>query len=439
MNEEIDETEFYHQDFTTASEWEVFIARLEEVINQWKTEEIKNDFPIETHNIWTIRSEKITFVDFDFTLFLYRKNIEETDVPENIEENEEQRKNPIDSLYDFEYYDEKNQADHSCLSTYYGLNEFFVLSPSNNVGVTSESKIKILLSSVYIVASNLKCDKPMFVQIREKWQKCYLGVYEGESMRTNFEMIHLRRSPPHCHYLTGLLDLFKGKLMSPFTLENIMVSLQHTYNLSEFGAFIWKQDIMESDSFGVENLFLLPFGVTVDPINTIVLKTTWNRVYDNLVVDSENFSDFDPMTAHAWSCQSIMTNEPVCLLGDSLTEFLQNLTNNSTVYDVLGDFAALPSNTDPNPLDVLTEPVVPSISSLLTRAARHSLTGTITKRRGIPPIPDGVLVPLLYFLFPDADERSKYTYGGTEDKELEEKENVRLFINILHVLHINQN
>lgn len=33
-NVEIDDV--YHHDFTTASEWEVFIARLEEIIHEWK-------------------------------------------------------------------------------------------------------------------------------------------------------------------------------------------------------------------------------------------------------------------------------------------------------------------------------------------------------------------------------------------------------------------
>lgn len=427
MNEEIDETEFYHQDFTTASEWEIFIARVEEIINQWKTDDEQKEQIADTQDIWTIKTEKISFVDFEFTLILYRKTVESEEISEGNGEPEGQTKNPIDSTYDFEYYDEKKVVEHSCLSTWYGIDEFYVLSASNNQAITSESKIKILLSTIYIVASNLKYDKPMFVQIREKWQRCYLGVYEGEGVRTNLEMIHLRKGPPHCHYLTGLLDLFKGKIMSPFSLENIIVSLQHTYDLLYFGTFVWKQDIMESDTFDVENLFILPLGVTVDPIKKIILKTTWNRVFDNLVVDSETFSDFDPMTAHSWSCRTTMTNEPVCLLGDTLSEFFQNLNNNSTVYDILGDFAALPSNSDPNPLDLLTEPAVPSISSLITRAARQSLTGSLAKRRGVPPIPESILVQLLYFLFPDADERTSYPYGGKEDKEGVEELNVSVF------------
>lgn len=418
MNEEIDDSEFYHQDFTTATEWEVFIARIEEVLTQWKNE----DEQLETDHIWTIKSEKITYVDFDFTLFSCRKNSNKLTGSKNSEETEAEKKNPIDFFYDFEYYDEKNQVEHSCLSTWYGINEFFVLSPSNNIGITSESKMQLLLSSLIIASNNIQLQTPIFVQIREKWQKLYLGVYEDDRIRTHFEMIHLKRGPPSCQYLNGLLEMFKGKTMSPFTLENIIISLQNTYYISEFGTVMWKQNIMESDNFDIENLFILPLGVTVDPINLLILKTTWNKLFDNSVVDSETFSDFDPMTAHKWSCRCTMTNEPVCLLADCLTEFLQNLTTNFTVYDILGDFASLPSSSDPNPFDVLTEPVMPSISSLLTRAARRSISGALSKRRGIPPITDSVLVPILYFLFPDADEKAVFPYDGKEDKEGDDEE-----------------
>ncbi|XP_018562940.1 rab3 GTPase-activating protein catalytic subunit-like [Anoplophora glabripennis] len=420
MNEEIDDSEFYHQDFTTASEWEIFIARLEEVINQWKTEDLKNEPAVETQNIWDIRNEKVSFADFDFILSLHRKKVETPDSSESSDVNEEkQNKNPIDSLYDFQLYDENNTTDASCLSTWYGINEFIVLSPFNNVGVTSESKIKILLSSAYVVASNLNCEVPIFVQIREKWQRCFLGVYEGDGIRTNFEMVHLKRGPPHCQYLTGLLDLFKTKIMSPCTIDDILVSVQQSYTLTDFGNFIWKQDFLSGDNFDVEILFILPFGVTIDPIKALILKATWNHFSEHLLIGSENYSDFDPMVAPKWSCTTKITNEPLCLLGECLSEFLQNLNNNSTVFDVLGDFTAV-SVPENNPLDVLTEPSVPNISGLLSRAARSSLG---FNRKGTQPITDSVFVSLLYFLFPDADESSNFPYGGKDEREPSEKRN----------------
>lgn len=416
MNEEIYESEFYHHDFTTASEWEVFIARMEEIINQWKTDESQNEVLSETQGIWEIRCESLTFVDFEFNLFLYKKLSDDGDLSESSEENEQQIKHPIDMEYDFECYDEKNYANHSCISSWYGIDQYYVLSPMSNVGLNSESKIKMLLSSAYIVASNLNCERPIFIQIREKWQSCYLGVYENEGVRTNFEMVHLRKGPSNCQYLTGLLDLFKTKIISPCSIDSIIVSAQMTYHLTDFGNFLWKADVGNSEHFDVD---MLPFGVPVDPINSLFLKASWSRLADNLIVDGECYSDFDPMAAPKWSCLVNMASDPVCLLGDALTEFFHNLTNHSTIYDILGDFASL-SSADGNPLDLLTEPAVPTISTLLTRATRNSVSKT---RKGNPPIPDHVLVPLLYFLFPDADESSSSPYGGKDDKEKSENSN----------------
>lgn len=412
MNEEIDESEFYTQDFTTASEWEIFIARIEEVVNLWKTTVDDKPDEVDDTCIWNVKSEKITFADFDFTFFLYRKKDLEEDSSEDSEKKEQ--KIPIDNNFDFAFYNQNDVTNESCISTWYGLDEFMVLTPTRNVGINSESRIKILLSSVYVVASNLNTDVPIFVQIRDKWQKCFLGVYEGDGVRTNFEMVHLRRGPPHCQYLTGLLDLFKTKIMSPCTLDPITVSLQLTFVLTDFGNFVWKQDNIES--LDMDNIHTLPFGVTVEPIKSITLKATWKHVPDHLVVDSESYSDFDPHRAPLWSCLVQMTQEPLCLLADCLTEFYQLLSNLNNVYDVLGDYASAPQNDANNPLDVLTEPAVPTISTLLNRAARSTVN---KNRKGIPPIPESELVPLLYFLFPDADESKIYPYqldGNDTDK-----------------------
>ncbi|CAH0557757.1 unnamed protein product [Brassicogethes aeneus] len=409
MNEEIDDSEFYTQDFTTASEWEIFIARMEEIINQWKTDEVIIE---ENKSIWSVRQENIIFADFDFTFYWYKKK----DVEEVSEssDSDSRSRNPVSGNFDFEMFSEADLTNESCISTWYGLDEFMVLTPTRNVGINSESRIKILLSSVYIVSSNVNNDIPIFVQIRDKWQKCFMGVFEGNGVRTNFEMVHLRRGPQHCQYLTGLLDLFKTKIMSPCSMDPIMCSVQLTYVLSDFGNFIWKQDSNNSEIIDMENV-RLPFGVTVEPIKSIILKSTWKQLPEHLVVDSESYTDFDPHRAPIWSILAQMTKEPLCLLGDGLTEVYQLLSNHSNVYDSLGDYAN--NTTTPetnNPLDLLTEPAVPTISTLLNKAARS----TINKHhKGVPPISENVLVPLLYFLFPDADESSTYPYGRDSNNE----------------------
>ena len=45
----------------------------------------------------------------------------------------------------------------------------------------------------------------------------YVGVCEGGGggVRTNFDMVHLHHPPPQFTHLSGLLDLFKSKLVCP--------------------------------------------------------------------------------------------------------------------------------------------------------------------------------------------------------------------------------
>ena len=55
----------YHHDFTTASEWEVFIARLEEVIHEWKLSHTKLGPTLKEGDFvnleWDENTEKLNF------------------------------------------------------------------------------------------------------------------------------------------------------------------------------------------------------------------------------------------------------------------------------------------------------------------------------------------------------------------------------------------
>lgn len=405
MNEEVDESEFYHQDFTTASEWEVFIARLEEVAREWRMESRKKEAtPEVSKGGWQVKTEKIPFADAEFTLALFRKS-------DSAKEFDDEG-NAMDGEYDFVSREGEHDFPELCLAMWYGLAQYIVLSPVGNNAVTSESKIKLLLSSANILVGNENLTLPVFVQIREKWQRSYLGVHETESIRTDFSTVHLRKGPNHAQYLNGLLDLFRTKIMSP-GLDTVFVSVQLTYNLTEFGQFIWKQEMPDTDSeyFDSTSLCILPFGVTVDPIEALTLKVSWSHLPSHLVVDSESYTDFNPLEGPKWSLLAKMAEQPLCLLSDCFSDFFQLLSNSLTIYDILGDFASNPSQAEANPLDVLTEP---TISSVLKRAARNSLTKS--RRTGVAPLPEDVLVPMLYFLFPDADESAMFPYGNS-DKE----------------------
>ena len=59
-------------------------------------------------------------------------------------------------------------------------------------------KANVFKSNVFISS-----DIPTLVQVQEPWQKMYLGISIGKGICTHFDMVHLKKVPSHCKYLTG--------------------------------------------------------------------------------------------------------------------------------------------------------------------------------------------------------------------------------------------
>lgn len=55
---------------------------------------------------------------------------------------------------------------------------------------------------------------PILVQVQQKWRRMYAGECQGPGVRTDFEMVHLRKVPTQYNHLSGLLDIFKSKIVS---------------------------------------------------------------------------------------------------------------------------------------------------------------------------------------------------------------------------------
>ncbi|XP_045471865.1 rab3 GTPase-activating protein catalytic subunit [Harmonia axyridis] len=394
MNEEIEDSEFYQQDFTTASDWEVFIARIEEIINHWKVDELKEK--TKEQSIWEIKSEKFMFVDAEFELLFYKKNdpcSTSTKVSDaNLDKNKIE--NSIDLSYTFQLDDASINRIHSCIFTWYGLTTYYVLTTTGITQMNSESKINILLSSLAVAFKNLNCDIPAFLQIREKWQGLYLGVHQNEQFRTNFSMVHLKKIPSNCQYLSNLISIFFSKLALRRFNTTVLCAAQFTYDLTDFGNNVWKQDIssMERDDLDVSFMYRLPFGVTSDPIDTLKLKVSWHNIKSDFVRDSEHSSYFQGPSTGRWSLKMEYGKLPVCLLSDCVNEFASLLGNNTSIQDILSELS----------LDTSVDTKVSTISSILSRAARNSLAGT---QKITSAISENILVSILYYLFPDADTR----------------------------------
>ncbi|XP_029053343.1 rab3 GTPase-activating protein catalytic subunit [Osmia bicornis bicornis] len=411
--------DFYHHDFTTASEWEVFIARLEEIMHEWKLPNTKIGRCLKSGDFvncqWEENSQKLYFADAEFVLKHFKLKLEDTDVLNSTKESEEEKvqchKDALNASNDFARID----GNHLEIARYYSVREFLVLQSVRKESVTDETKIKILLSSLAIAATNANCDVPTLVQVQESWQKMYLGTSIGKGVCTHFNMVHLKKIPPHCKYLTGLLALFKQKVGEGcgVRLDPVMISIRFSYLLKDWTNSTWTQeppdfDFMQGETLGVAELGKLPFGATYDPIAELHLFTTWPEMSENVVVDSEGFTDLEPQLAPEWSVQVKMVSLPACLLGEYLMDFLHLCNNQKTMVDLLGD-AVLYAQQDDQSLssvfNILTESKIPTISTVVSKA-------TTKKNKNVGgPIPEEILLSILYFLFPDADDNAKATYG----------------------------
>ncbi|XP_012275446.1 rab3 GTPase-activating protein catalytic subunit [Orussus abietinus] len=431
--ENVEIEDYHHHDFTTATEWEVFIARLEEIIREWKLPQTKIGPPLKSGDFlnlsWDENVENLHFADVEFSLKHYKLKVEnvsnvedgsDSDEEDSVETKTQCQIDCLDTSNDFLTLTER----HLELANYFGIREFIILVPTKQLAISDETRIKILVSSLTIASHNAHCEVPAFVQIHEPWQKFYLGISVGQGIRTHFEMVHLKKVPPHCRCLNGLLALFKQKIGEScgIRLDPTLVSIRFSYLLKDWTNSTWTQeppdfDFLQGKTLGVAELGKLPFGATLDPVGELHLFATWPQMLEYVIVESETFSDLEPPLAPEWSVQVSMVPSPACLLGEYLRDFLQLCYNQKTIVELLGDDVNN-ANDDINrlrsALNVLTASKIPTLSDVVGKATARKRTNT----EG--PITEELLLPIIYFLFPDADEDSKTPYDDNDAYSIDE-------------------
>lgn len=417
MNEEIDEYDIYHQDFTTVSEWEVFIARIEEILNEWRLS--KSTLPKlsgEYTKKWVCKSEEIQFQGNKFVLSYH--TLELVKCIENPEYSE--GKSILIELHNGIWESTKHfisDLDGSPfpVSSWYGLKRYIMLFPNNPL--VDGNLIKLVMSTANIASANTDCGVPFFVKIREHWQHTYLGFYEDSEYKINFDTIHLKRISNQCSHLSGLVSLFKSKIASPVALDAVVVSTKFSYELKEVDAFAWRKttqsnEFLSIDGFDVKKLIELPFGSEKNPIHSVLLNAIWPKFRECAIVDSSTFSEIDPIMAPTWTITLKMRDNFNCQLSETINKIMDLLDNSNLLMDTLGLSKSLGLV---NPLHKITEAPI-TISKLVKAAMGQSRNMTDFKG----PIADDLLMPLLYYVFPDAVEDDSFNYP--EQLEVEFKQ-----------------
>ncbi|XP_061782570.1 rab3 GTPase-activating protein catalytic subunit [Nerophis lumbriciformis] len=403
-------------DFTTASEWERFVSKVEEVLNEWKlignsTRRLSREKGDYTSGTWIEESQEINFVDFKFSITHYAL-VQEQDGSANVELEDDAF--PV-AMQDLLCTNNDFPPRAHCLVRWYGIREFVVISPGTNVeAIISESKCNLLLSSISISLGNSGCQVPMFVQIQQKWRRMYAGECQGPSVRTEFEMVHLRKVPSQYNHLSGLLDIFKSKSgYTMYPLPPINIAIRFTYILQDWQQYSWPLQPPDFDNIlrgevGEEEFGKLPFGACEETISELQLSTTWPDLAEGTVLDNDVYSDLDPLHAPHWSVRARAVENPQCLLGDLLTEFFKLCGRKETTEEVLGKGLAEEEGKDgdiSSALSKLTEPAasVPisklSVSNMMHNARRHIQRHRLTDES---PLSAEILNSILQYLFTDS-------------------------------------
>ncbi|CAL4091034.1 unnamed protein product [Meganyctiphanes norvegica] len=160
-----DQEVFEIVDFTTASEWERFIAAVEEALHEWcliGERSLPNLTKGELATAkWTEKTVTVKFADFPFNMTYHsviNESIEsppeESEPSIDIDDEDEAEKLP-QALADMMDRENDFPARAHCLVRWYGLREFITLAPINvHQPITCPSKSKLLLSSLTIAANN---------------------------------------------------------------------------------------------------------------------------------------------------------------------------------------------------------------------------------------------------------------------------------------------
>ncbi|XP_013182913.2 rab3 GTPase-activating protein catalytic subunit [Amyelois transitella] len=405
MNEEIDEY-IYHQDFTTVSEWEVFIARIEEILNEWKVSKSKISNPsAEYTKKWVCKSEDFNFQGLSFVLSYH--SLDPVDKSKGEQSNDKTLREDIQKglwVATSHFMDDSDGSPFP-VSNWFGLKRYLMLCP--NSPMLDGSLIKLVMSSVNIAFANVDCGLPLFVKIREHWQQSYLGFYEDSEYKTSFDTIHLKRISNQCSHLSGLTSLFKSKIASPVALDAVVASAKYSYELKDCDAFVWKRtnhtnEFLSVDGFDVKKLTELPFGSDKNPIHSVLLNAIWPKFRECTIIESSSYSDIDPLMAPSWTLTLKMRDKIDCQLSETISKMMDLLGNDNLLMDTLGLSRSLGLV---NPLHKITEAPI-TISKLVKAAIGQG--SNISEFKG--PISDDLLMPLLYYVFPDAVEDSTFIY-----------------------------
>lgn len=239
-------------DHTTATDWERFIANIEEILTDWELNKQTDsqppylELPVEaiSSGIWHEKHEEVRFGNVRFDLRLQyisprgsgdssppyaasHSEVEDdqfedasedraesfVEIPKDKEREHGEHELPDlvpDCLNDLMSHSQDFASKAHCLVRWYNLRKFLLLSMRGDT-IVSEDRVKLILSSASIALSNIDCHVPIFVHIHNPRSNFYQGISEHYNIRTTYEMVLFKQGLKNYKYLSELIGLFREK------------------------------------------------------------------------------------------------------------------------------------------------------------------------------------------------------------------------------------
>ncbi|CAG0913610.1 unnamed protein product [Notodromas monacha] len=196
-------------------------------------------------------------------------------------------------------------------------------------------------------------------------------------------------------FFLGLLNIFNAKLGSMQNSARVRVSIRLNYALTDWVHLFWSQKPPSLEFFLESEDLSLPFGCRDDPISELSLGAVWPSMVEDTVIESEHYSDFDPLYAPEWRVSVQMAEMTSGLMTLYLESLLQSCSDRRAYASFGGAF------------DRLTEPI-PSLSSVL------ETTGDNFKKSAFFPLgnwneailPSDLILKMISMLFDDSESKT---------------------------------
>nr|CDJ81247.1 rab3 GTPase-activating protein catalytic subunit [Haemonchus contortus] len=325
-----EEDVFEIDDFTVITEFEHFVVAIEALIQEWGLGFLKSCS-------WQFKSATLSFGESNKLKATYYYPDVVDAVVKDQPNSEADGHLPLfaidmaDAEVDFCY--------HSNITTMYGVSEYILLSPADQIddAIMTEDQKNLVISAFRVAQHSVDCEVPMFIQFGHIDRQLFFGTSCNKSVVAHYTGSHLRKGQMRHMHLSGLLDLFKEHVKCPISFleaEDIRVSIQFDYNI-KFPSTASKEidelcEIVECNS--------LPFGSRDEPISEFNLIASWPNMKEEMINENEYHSDLDLLSAFNWS-GSIDFRYTEGLLGYVLSRIVdlhKSKESSETAFTLLG-------------------------------------------------------------------------------------------------------